>query len=394
MFKDVRVINFTKIFAGNSIGQLLALLLYPYIARSYAPEDFSKFGFIFSFVSILAVFGTGQFHAAFFNPETEDEVDKLYGLSIFSILSFSILALIGFLVFRRDLLVIPVYLFLYGVFDIQRVFLIRKKAYSDIFLNQILFRGFGNGGKLLPIMINQKYFGLVLSEILSLVLLLIINLYKFPVKIAWNYELFKKYKSFPFYHTLTMGTYILLNDFPILVWSMTYNKSELGFYVVAQRLMIMPVQVIGAAIQNSIIHHFVKSKNPYTQLFKISSWLFLLGIFTTLFFVLFGNQLMTLVLGANWRGGEEVFVWISFVFGPKLVLSLTQAVLVLRNSSKLVLSVRSIQIIILLVLTSLKLDFMTAFKSFILIDISADILLSIIAFKLIKPPFVFRSMEN
>ena len=90
------MLNFSKLFLGNSFGQIIALALYPYIARFYLPEEFSIFGYIVSLTVILSVFATGQFHTALLNPEDEDEFEDLVGLATSWVMVSS------FIIFKRS----------------------------------------------------------------------------------------------------------------------------------------------------------------------------------------------------------------------------------------------------------------------------------------------------
>lgn len=387
MFKDKRVLNFTKIFAGSSVAQAITLLLYPYIARLYTPQDFSRFGFIFSLIAIISVFATGQFQAALLIPESDDEVDELVGLSFFFICVSSILVLLFFIFYDRSLLIAPIFLFVYSLFDVQRMLYIRKQAYNETFISQILYRGLGNAGKLLPPFVNLGHIGLAVSELLSLLCVTIYGFTKFKFKIGFNKKLIHKYKIFPLYHTLTMGTYILLNDFPILVWSSIYDKTLLGYYVMGQRLLIVPIQVVGNAIQGSTIHNILGTSHPRKELGRIITGLLFLGMTGSIFFYLVGESLITYILGPKWIGGIFVFKCMSLIFASKLILSVTQTILTVHNSSKAILLTRATQILILLLATILKLEFEVAFLFFIFVDIGADAFLSVLAVRSFKNRF-------
>jgi O-antigen/teichoic acid export membrane protein len=96
MSKKTGALNFGKLFLGNSLGQVITLALYPYIAHFYMPEDFSKFGFIVSLTTLLAVFATGQFHTALLNTKEETEARSLIGLSTIMVTWVSIISAIFF----------------------------------------------------------------------------------------------------------------------------------------------------------------------------------------------------------------------------------------------------------------------------------------------------------
>ena len=389
--KDGRLSAFFKLLTGNSVAQVASLLFYPYIARLYSPEDFSNYGFIFSTVAVLSVFATGQFHLAFLNPTDESEVNKLIGVSTVCSLIFTAVFAFYVLVFVPHLWVMPIYLLLYSLFDIQRMVFIRKKAFTETLYAQSTYRIFGNLFKLAPPMVAVKSLGMVLSEIVSLVMVLSYGVFKKTFRFSFDLATFKKYRHFPLFQTFSMATSIVINDFPVLLWTTLHDKTFIGYYVLGQRLLIIPCQVLANAIQNSSIHHLLESQHLRREITKLFLGLLGLGLTASLAFLFIGEDLLALFLGKKWSMEGDVFKLMALLFPTKFMIVSSQALLVLKNKTGLVLMTRLLQLGVVSLTLVAGMDFYQSLTLFILTDVIFDIILTTVAIKLVFSSNSIRS---
>jgi O-antigen/teichoic acid export membrane protein len=391
MIKDARFLNFTKLFFSNASGQFIALLLYPYIAREYSPEDFARFGLFVSTVNILSVFATGQLHAALLNPEDDEEARELVGMTVSLVAIFSAILFTVLFFYDKSLILISVYIFVYSLFDIERMIFLRNQSYNEAALSQGVYRLFGNGSKLFPFFVQINSHGLILSELLALVFVVGYGVFKGFFHFKWNLKLLKKYRSFPIYHTLTMSTYLLLSDFPILLWATKFSGRDIGIFVMAQKLLIVPAQFISGAVQNSTIHQIIASKKPAQEMKKILFILGVLGFVGTIVFYTFGIDFLLFVLGPTWASGENVFLLISLMFATKFIFALVQSSFILRSATKILFISRVVQIGFLGIVSVVEFDFYTSLKFYVFIDILVDISLTLYGVYSVRSPFIFRS---
>lgn len=383
-------LNFGKLFFGNSLGQVIALALYPIVARFYTPEDFSKFGFIVSLTVILSIFATGQFHMALLNPEDDEEAKKLVGLSVSFVTIFSVISGIIIYFLKPDMWIVPVFLFFYCLYEIERMVFIRYQSYNSSAFTQILNRGLSNGSKLIPSLVKLGSFGLIISEIIPLLLLVLYGMRKKLLHFSFDLKVLKKYITFPAIYSFTVSMNFLAQDFPILIWAASFPKEEIGYFVMGQKLIVIPALVISNAVQNSTVHQLLKSMQPLRYFLKISGALFLMGASGSLMFSWFGNDILLFLLGGDWTSGASIFNLLSFLFATKFITSLTQSVFVLRKMTYIPFGVRLLQVLILLFLVYPTGDLYNSLKTYILIDILTDLSLGICAGFLIRTPFVFR----
>jgi O-antigen/teichoic acid export membrane protein len=381
---------FFKLFLSNLLGQLVAFLLYPYISRYYSPEDFSKFGYVVSLTMFLSVFATGQFHAAILNARSEEEVSDLLGLSFSFTFLFSFLTLIFLLITNQDLLIVPLYLILYSMFDIQRMFFLLKKKFNSSAFAQIFFRIFGNGSKLFPSAIDLKSYGLILTEIFSLALVVLIGIKNDVFKFRFKFKTIKKYYNFPIYQSVGMALNIVTNDFPILFWINKFPESKIGYFVMGQKLIVTPVLMLSNALQGANIHHLMNSTQPQKSLTKTYFSVFLLGICGIILYLIWGEDLLFWLLGEKWRGGKDTFRILVFLIATKIGFSLPHSIFILRFRTKIPLLIRIFQLSLLFILQYLNFNFEEALKIYIIIDIFIDLIMFYTAYRSIRAPFKFN----
>lgn len=385
------MLNFSKLFLGNSFGQIIALALYPYIARFYLPEEFSIFGYIVSLTVILSVFATGQFHTALLNPEDEDEFEDLVGLATSWVMVSSFIIFLFFIFFRPDLWIVGFYLFIYSLFEIEKMCFIRNKQFNESSLTQVVFRLLGNGGKLLPQLINLKSLGLTLSEIISLMIVVSYGIKKKIFHFKFKITTLKKYLHFPLIQSFTVAINLLILDYPILVLGKRFSQIDLGYFVMGQKLIILPAIVISSAVQNSTVHNLLKSPLPQRHFFKICFLLFFIGLFGSVIFNFIGLDVLKLALGSRWTSAGQVFTLLSLLFATKFISSIVQATFVLKMATKIPFVIKVFQLIALFFLITPDHNFYDSLKLYVLIDMLVDIFLAIWAGFIIRPPFVFRS---
>lgn len=379
-----RLRNFFTLYSGNILAQLITFGLYPYVARLYNPTDFSNFGFIVSLTTFLTIFSTGQLHSVILNPRSEEEIDSLIGTSTVLVLISVLIVLFITFSFFRNLWTLPFYLLLFSLFEIQKMVLVKRKAYSTSSLMQVSFRAVGNGTKITTFFASIGSLGLVLSEICALICVVAYGVRDRIFNIQFKRSILQKYWRFPVFQTVTISVVLLIADFPILFWKPYFSPSEIGFFAMGQRLLITPALVMSLAVQNSSAHAYLKSQNKlkfYLSLIIITS---LFGFLAFSGSYLLGDYIFPIFLGGKWIAGTESFKVLSFLFVIKFGSLITQGTYVLNHEIKSSFILRFIHLVFLFFILKLGLSFLSMLKLYVVLDLVIEILLIIRMCILIK----------
>jgi hypothetical protein len=152
----------------------------------------------------------------------------------------------------------------------------------------------------------------------------------------------------------------------------------------AQKLLITPALVFSTAVQNSSVHHFLKSKNQLNFYLALIAGTSALGLCGFLFIKEFGNPLFGSIFKGKWIQGLDVYHYVALLFLTKLGLMVTQATILLKHEVKTSFAIRSFQLLILFILLKSESDFFYALKTYVYLDLFADFLLILRASFLVK----------
>src|SRR5690606_30247208 len=141
--------NILTLFSGNVLAQVVPFLFAPWIARIYSPEELGIFAIIFSSITVLATIANGRYEMAIVIPKEDKQVFSLVFLciiiaGILCLLSFPITLFlneeISVLIknpqVKDPLYLIPIIVFLIGVYNPLKYYLTREGKFKMLSCSQ------------------------------------------------------------------------------------------------------------------------------------------------------------------------------------------------------------------------------------------------------------------
>lgn len=330
---------------GTTIAQGLQLLISPILTRLYTPDDFGLLALFVSIVSLLSVVATGKYELAIILPKKEGTARKIVRLCVLIlVISFIVWTLLfyfgqkGILYFLKDKRIsfwfyfVPVTVFLFSAFEVYKYYCIRHKAYRAVSESSVLKAGTAS---IIPLALgfgNTGALGLILGYILSFCTGNI-RLFKVFLKHgmpdenkSYRYQDLKyvagRYKKFP---RLTMPS-LLINSasvqLPVFVFSAFFSSAVVGFYSMTQRILRLPLTVIGTAVGQA----YFQKANEYKlqpEHLKNLTWglykkLLLTGVLPLGILLFFGREIFGFVFGKDWvvlgDYAQALGLWYFLVF--------------------------------------------------------------------------------
>lgn len=326
---------------GTTIAQAIPILLTPILTRLYSPDDF---GVLALFMAICLVFGSvasGRFELAI--PISKDKVDAL-NIAFLGLVISAILALIVFvnaIFFRTEILnmlgepkldiwlyFFPAVIIFLGAYNVFNYLNIRDEKYNLISKSHV-FKATCMSGTQLSLGFNlSQASGLIIGYIfgqfvLSFKLakpfinkknLLVLNKKKLLI-------LFRRYRDFFYYSSLSALLNVGSQQIPIILLGLYFSASIAGFYSVAARVLILPINVIG----NSFGQVFFQKTSKCDSIFEVSrltkkivSKLIAIGFVPFSLVLVFGDKLSYYILGSEWELAgvymQYFSPWLYFVF--------------------------------------------------------------------------------
>lgn len=360
---------------GTALGQGVVVLTLPIITRLYTPESLGKSGIFTAFVSVVSVASSFLYEAAIVSEKNDSDATYLVILSsIIAVLTTPLAIIIFYVLIKYNWLgfsVLPystILLTLLGIlltaiFKILRYWFIRRsnfiliskitiwqnisKALIQVILGffklnwlglligELMGRGFGLGQ-----MFNQSW-----RELIYLIK---------PFKIANLIRVAKNNLHFPLYALPSSLIDIIAMSLSIPLITQFYGSQSAGYFVLAQRVIAIPIGLIGSSVADSFhgqvsSYSISKPLKVKTFFLKTAKTLALLGLFPTVVLMIFGSQIFSLVFGEAWKSAGLLASIMSFWAWSGLIVSpISRIVFVLKGQkTKLFYDIFALLILIL-----------------------------------------------
>ncbi len=320
--------NVAVLAGGSALGQIISYLVSPLLTRLYTPCDFGIFSIYFSITGIFVVGASFRFSLAIPLPKDEKNAFNLLALSLCVVPLFSG-AMYFLIIFSNNFMsgwidipkilpflwMIPAALFFSGLYQSLEYWNIRCGCYSLNAKARINLSLATAGAKVFFGSAKSGGAGLLWGDLLGrawgfgIIAFLIfkgglkgIKGISFSGMIACA----KRYWKFPAFSLPGAFLISASNNLPAIFLAKYYGLPEAGWYALASRILLVPINSIGSAVAQvylgegaRLIHNDKKKlKKLY---FKTISRLFLSGLIPALIIIIWGPFLFTLIFGEKWE---------------------------------------------------------------------------------------------
>ena len=326
---------------GSTIANAIPVAISPILTRIYSPEDF---GLLALFLAVTTIFGTivnGRYELAIMLPKKDEDAINIVALgfiimSLITLILFVIVIIfnekIVHLLSNKDigtwLYIVPLSIFLIGLFNLLNYFNNRKKHYKDIAKANIIKSITMVAFQIVVGYLREGAAGLISGQIASQMtanMKLLTNIIKNKLllsKISKKkiLQVAKRYKEFPKFSIAGALANKATGNLTNILISIFYNVSTLGFYSLVQRVLGVPSVLIGNSIGQVFFEEASKEKQltgKAVKVFKsIVKKLFIIGApsFGILFFIV--EDLFAFVFGEEWRvagGYARIMIPVFFI---------------------------------------------------------------------------------
>ena len=352
--------DFAKFSSSSAFGQILAIVLSPFVSRIYTATQFSHFAIYSSLVMVVHPIVTGKYEFALVNEKDNEESKNLFILCIqliiiFSILLISILILlpVGLKEFLRlDSLGIFQYLIPIGIlgqalFTTLRYWLYRYQNFSKL-SKSILLNATIKSLFLILFGIGLRNFnGLIISNLIAILITCIFlinssNL-RIPIKKLFDYKktIFnaKKYWKYPSFNALPSLLDNLTFEMPVFLITFFYTQDNLADYAIISKIFCAPFAFFTASFSRILLSYSSQKIRNNLKIFKdvkrfLFFLIFLMGI-PTIIMMIYAENIIPLVFGQKWLQASIYFkILLPSIFVREIASSLSTTI-VSNNRSEL-----------------------------------------------------------
>jgi O-antigen/teichoic acid export membrane protein len=265
LYKGVLILG-----SGTAVAQMIGIITMPIITRLYTPSDLGVLAVYSSILGIVGVGATLRYEFAYSLPKKDEDAANLFGLCLI-LLSvtttvFALILLFGgeFLAYFFNLSIIEQYFwfllvgfFGVGLYTILNYWAIRQRDYKRITYTKI---NQGTGGSVSKILLGILSFGpmgLIIGHIVSQIAgigTLGRAMWKKErdnlktISLSGMKSVAKKYKNFPIFNFPASIVNSMSTQLPPIMLLALYDSQTVGFYALAQMLVVLPGSVISGSM--------------------------------------------------------------------------------------------------------------------------------------------------
>ncbi len=256
--------------SGTAVAQLIGIVTMPIITRLYTPSDMGVLAVYSSILAIVGIGATLRYEFAYALPKENDDAINLFGLCLI-LLCITTTGFTLILLFRRDLLIntfdlssIEQYIwflligfFGMGLYTMLNYWAIRQRDYGRITYTKINQGAGGSACKILLGILSFGPVGLIIGHIVSQIAGITtlahvmwkkerINLK--AISLSRIKSVAKTYKSFPAFNFPASIVNTMSLQLPPLMLLALYDSEVVGFYALANMLVVLPGSLISGSM--------------------------------------------------------------------------------------------------------------------------------------------------
>jgi O-antigen/teichoic acid export membrane protein len=335
------------VIGGTAAAQAITVAFSPLITRFYGPETFGAFGVFTAALGLVTPIATLAYGSAIVLPASDDDAKALLKLSVLIGLAVAFLSFVAVGLFHREisdaigftaepalLLIAPVMIMLsalaeplhHWLYRMKRFEIVSRTAVIEAAANGLTKVGLGAYHATVPALLATGVF----ASALQVALLWLDarhtvtsdagpgSAHEHHATPATMRDVARRYRDFPLFRAPNDWLNTISNSIPPLILAASLGPAPAGFYLLARRVVVLPITVISGAIGPIFLTRFVEASHESEPLrpplVKGTAALAAAGLVPFGIIVAFGPWLFGLVFGAAWAPAGEYARWLSLWF--------------------------------------------------------------------------------
>ena len=316
--------NVLKLSFSTVVASAVGLLTLPIITNIFSISDLGKYQLLVSIITMIGVVASLRYDMAIILPKEDAVALIMFKLSLLVLVGVTLVTAAVFYFFRYPLLtllnavelvnvalLIPAGVFFYGLLEIIKYGLVRKKKFSEFALvrvyqvstTQFSAIGFGWFYPDFFTLVGCYIFGLLIASFFYIKKSMIMIQEKTAHSIK---NLAIQYKKFPLVNSSIVFLNTLSLEVPVFFLAKYFSMEMVGLYMLANRISVIPMSLFGTSVTKV---YFQKATDTFNhkpeQLLnvykKTVQRLAGIGLVPFLSIFLFAPFFMKLIFGNEWQ---------------------------------------------------------------------------------------------
>ena len=403
----------TSLF-GTGTAQAIALCAVPILTRYFSPEEFGLFGLFTACVSVLGNVAAMRYELAIVLPDQKDDAASVFALCFPIVVALATLTLLV-VIFAGDRVAallgqpelapllnwLPLSVLAFGSFQALNYWATRDARFLDVGVAQV--------GRSFLTAVIQVTCGLLGASVIGLVsgqvgahALVALSW----LRRTWRRDrevlrpafqqarmeaAARRYWAFP----VQGAPLTLINSFsqtlPLFLLGILFSPQIAGFYVLAQRLLEAPAQLIASSFRQALLPRFAraigKQERIAPEMWRTTVLLFLMALPAVPVLAIWGGDLFSLAFGAEWHTAGEYAAWLMLAACLDIATPPANCLLMVMERQKLQLVFETTMLIgraAAIMVGGLMLDPMLAIALFALVGALLNMSLIVVTFGVVR----------
>jgi len=316
-----------KLVSGTVVAQVVGICLIPIITRIFSPDIYGLAAIFISIVSILTVVSCLRYELAILLPKDDKDAGSVFCACLAVLFCFSIVLIPVFFFFGDSILslfkgsdlspyvmLIPLLVFIDGLYLALRYWNTRKKRFGTQAATQVVQSLSGNGLKLgfgLGGMVSAG--SLIVAQIIGQTLGTLVLFFQMirydsaKIRAGCSIATIKaqmvRYKKFPLIDSGSNLMNVVSWQLPVLMLSGFFSTGVAGLYSLGFQMIQLPMSFIGQSIRQVFLQRsaVAKHEGKLPEVVEDTcSVLIMISIMPFLLLTIVGGDLFALAFGSEW----------------------------------------------------------------------------------------------
>jgi len=339
---------------GTALGQIIQVLAAPLLTRIYSPAEFGGLAIFVGLLGPITVMACLRFEMAIPLPKRDSAAYQVVGLAILSLIAITILTATLTIDSVRSLLgksgegvmektywLLPIGVFLGGLYQLSSMWAVRKRSFGVIAKTRVQ-QGIGSAGtQVLLGFFKLGSIGLIAGQIAGQA----IGLTRLTGSLIRDYRqkkigaislrglswAFQRYQRFFKYDALASLLNTAGAQAPSILFAKYFSPEVAGAYILSVRLLSAPITLVGKALIQAMLPDVVAARYNGTlppMVSNLRRFITTLSLGPFLVVALLAPLLFGHIFGPKWEGAGNVAAWTAlwvafqFTYSPLSVVLL------------------------------------------------------------------------
>jgi O-antigen/teichoic acid export membrane protein len=334
-----------KLASGTVLAQILSVLSAPFLAHLFAPAAFGDAALFVAITGIISSFVGMRYELSIVLPERDIEAVNAMAVTLCFVLIVSgatallvvtagtpLLRILHAEGIAAYLWLLPLMILFNGIYAALSYWSVRKNYYGHFTVAQVVSTFFFVATQIIAGLMGHGTRGAIIYATVgaagvSTLILLVTSWWPWATLFFRNVrrpqmlEMLKRYASFPKFSTVSELLHNVSALLPTFFLAAFFSPTIVGFYAMGNRLLRIPVNLIGTNVATVFFQRVSEAKNSGSvtaSVERVFRYLSAITVFPCLLLCLIGKDVFVVTLGSKWTEAgvyaQILSPWLLFWF--------------------------------------------------------------------------------